>query len=43
MVEALRWQDMAEADPAASHRKGYFDHARNLRRAVLAKLEGRQS
>lgn len=37
LLEALEWQDMADADPAASRRKGYFDRARELRRAALAK------
>lgn len=40
MLEALKAQDMAEADPAAARRKGYFDLARELREAALAKATG---
>jgi len=39
LVEALQWQEMADADPAASHRKGYFEHACDLRRAELARAQ----
>jgi hypothetical protein len=28
---------MADADPEASRRKGYYDRAREMRRAVLVK------
>ena len=35
-LEALESQEMADADPEASRRKGYYDRARELRRAVLA-------
>lgn len=35
MRAALEAQEMAEADAAASHRKGYFDQARKLRRDAL--------
>lgn len=34
-LEALDWAEMADADPEASRRKGYFDEARAARRAVL--------
>jgi hypothetical protein len=37
MLEALQWQEMAEADPDAARRKGYFERARELRRSALAK------
>ena len=37
MFEALQWQEMAEADPEAARRKCYFERARELRRAALAK------
>jgi hypothetical protein len=36
MLAALVAQEMAEADPAAVHRKGYFDIARKLRKAAIA-------
>ncbi len=36
LLAALEAQAMAEADPEASERKGYFDRARDLRRAALA-------
>jgi hypothetical protein len=41
MLEALLWQEMAEHDPEASRRKGYFDRARELRRAAIAQVKGR--
>jgi len=41
MLEALQWQEMADADPEASRRKGYYDRARELRRAAIAKAEGK--
>jgi hypothetical protein len=37
LLEALDMQEMAEADPEVGRRKGYFDHARDLRRASIAK------
>jgi hypothetical protein len=37
LLEALQAQQMAEYDPEASRRKGYFDRARELRCAALAK------
>lgn len=37
LLEALQWQAMADADPAAALCRGYFDRARELRRAALAK------
>lgn len=40
LLEALQMQEMAEADAAAGRRKGYFDLARELRRAALAKAKG---
>jgi hypothetical protein len=40
MLRALKWQEMAEADPAAARRKGYFDRARDSRRAALAAAKG---
>jgi hypothetical protein len=36
LLEALEWQEMAEYDPDASRRKGYFDRAREHRRAAIA-------
>jgi hypothetical protein len=36
MLQALEWQEMAEAAPAASRRKGCFDRARESRRAAVA-------
>ena len=36
MLEALEAQELAEWDAEASRRKGYFDRARELRRAALA-------
>ena len=41
MLDALKAQEMADADPEASRRKGYFDRARDMRRAALAKAEGK--
>jgi hypothetical protein len=41
LLEALQAQDMAEWDPEASHRKGYFDRARELRRAAIAQATRR--
>jgi hypothetical protein len=40
MLAALEAQEMAEHDPEAARRKGYFDHARNLRKAAIAKARG---
>lgn len=40
MLEALEAQQMAEYDREASIRKGYFDHARQLRERALAKAKG---
>lgn len=40
MLAALIAQEMADADPAAARRKGYFDRARNLRKAAIAKARG---
>ena len=37
MLDALKWQEMAEHDPEAARRKGYFKFARHLRRAAIAK------
>jgi hypothetical protein len=37
LLEALEAQEMAEWDPEASRSKGYFDRARELRRAAIAK------
>jgi hypothetical protein len=42
MFEALCAQEVAEFDPDASRRKGYFDNARELRNAALAKARGQQ-
>lgn len=42
MLEALEAQEMAEHDPEAARRKGYFDRARDLRKAALAKARGQQ-
>jgi hypothetical protein len=39
MLEALEAQEMAEADPEAGQRKGYFDHAREMRKAAIAKAK----
>lgn len=36
MLESLKWQDMADADPAVSRRKGYDKRARDLCRKALA-------
>jgi hypothetical protein len=40
LLEALGAQEMAEWDAEASRRKGYFDRARELRRAALAVARG---
>lgn len=40
LLEALEAQEMAEWDPEAAQRKGYFDRARELRRAALAQAKG---
>ncbi len=40
MLEALEAQEMAEWDPETARRKGYFDRARELRRAALARAKG---
>lgn len=37
MLEALRYQETADADPAASRRKGYYEEATRLRRIAIAK------
>ena len=37
MFDALAAQEMAEYDPEAARRKGYFDRARALREAALKK------
>jgi len=42
MFEALCAQEVAEFDPEAARRKGYFDRARDLRKAALAKARGQQ-
>ena len=42
MFAALEAQEMAEFDPEASHRKGYFDHARILRKAALKTARGQK-
>ena len=42
MFEALCAQEMAEYDPEASNRKGYFTNARELRNAALAKARGQK-
>jgi hypothetical protein len=42
MFDALEAQEMAEFDPQASRRKGYFDRARALRQAALGKARGQQ-
>lgn len=36
MLEALKWQDMADADPAVARRKGYDKRARQLCRSAIA-------
>ena len=36
MLQALKWQDMAGADPAVARRKGYDKRARDLCRQALA-------
>jgi hypothetical protein len=41
MFEALLTQEMAEADPQAAKRKGYYEQATKLRRAAIAKVSGR--
>jgi hypothetical protein len=40
LLQALEWQEMAGHDPEASRRKGYFDRAREHRRAAIAKAKG---
>jgi hypothetical protein len=40
MLEALHYQEMADADPAASRRKGYYEESARLRRAAIAKATG---
>ncbi len=42
MFDALAAQEMAEYDPEAARRKGYFDRARALRQAALKKARGQQ-
>ena len=42
MFEALCAQEMAEFDPEASDRTGYFTNARKLRKAALAKARGQK-
>ena len=41
MLEALKYQQFADYDPQASHRKGYYEEAARLREAAIAKAEGR--
>lgn len=43
MLEALKWQDMADADPGAARRKGYDKRARELCRKALVRADGRRS
>src|SRR5579872_1796279 len=40
MLHALMYQEMADADPEAARRKGYYDRARELRKAAIAKATG---
>jgi hypothetical protein len=40
MFDALCAQEMAEFDPEAARRKGYFDNALELRRSALAIARG---
>lgn len=40
MLEALNYQEMADADPDASRRKGYYEYARELRRKAIGKAKG---
>jgi hypothetical protein len=40
LLEALKYQEMADADPEASRRKGYYEEAARLRKAAIAKAEG---
>jgi len=40
LFEALSFQAMADADPAASSRKGYYEEAARLRRIAIAKATG---
>jgi hypothetical protein len=42
LAEALEAQAMADADPEASRRKGYYNRAREMRLAALAKA-GREA
>jgi hypothetical protein len=42
MLAALEQQEMADADPATARRKGYYDLARSMRKAAIAKAGGRQ-
>jgi hypothetical protein len=42
MFEALCAQEIAEVDPEAGRRKGYFDNALQLRKNALAKARGQQ-
>ena len=42
MFEAMEAQEMAEFDPAAARRKGYFGRARALREAALKAARGQQ-
>ena len=39
LLEALKYQEMADADPEASRRKGYYEEAARLRKAAIAKAE----
>lgn len=40
MLEALKFQEMADADPASARAKGYYETAARMRRAAIAKAEG---
>jgi hypothetical protein len=40
MLAALEAQEMADADPQASRRKGCFERATQLRRAAITKATG---
>lgn len=40
LLEALEAQEFAECDREAGIRKGYFDHARELRKAAIAAAKG---
>jgi hypothetical protein len=40
MLKALRYQEMADADPTVSRRKGYYEESARLRRIAIAKATG---